>query len=55
MRYIISFLIIAANYYTFSYGVFMYKNENNRLGAFGAYIISMGVSIISIIILFVKW
>jgi uncharacterized membrane protein len=55
VRYIISLLIIAANYYTFSYGVFMYKNEGNRLGAFGAYAISIIVSIISIIILFVRW
>lgn len=55
MRYIISFLIIAANYYTFSYGIFMYKNEGNRLGAFGAYAISITVSVVSIIFLFARW
>ncbi|MBV4419189.1 hypothetical protein KM800_07570 [Clostridium tyrobutyricum] len=55
MKYITSFLILCLCYYTISYGVFLKKKQNNRLGAFGAYLLAIFTAVVSISVVFTRF
>lgn len=54
MNYLLSLFIIAVGYYTTTYGVHLWKNENNKLGSVGTIIIAIVGTVVPIIVLFVK-
>lgn len=44
MKILLSLIIIMANYYSFTYGIYLWKRENNKLAAFGVLFITfMGI------------
>ncbi|MEY8764097.1 MULTISPECIES: hypothetical protein [Clostridium] len=51
MKYILCFLIICSGYYTFSYGVSVWVEENNRLAAFGVWLLDAASTLISIMMI----
>jgi len=55
MEYIFSILILCAGYYTFSYGVYLWKEDKNRLGAVGAVVAAIMGAIVPVIVLFIKF
>jgi hypothetical protein len=54
MIYLLCLFIIGSGYYTTTYGVHLWKNENNKLGGVGTIIIAVVGTIVPIIVLFVK-
>ncbi|MHC6178985.1 hypothetical protein ACYUJ6_03900 [Clostridium sp. JNZ X4-2] len=51
MRYILCFLILCSGYYTFSYGFSIWMRENNRLAAFGVWLLASVSTLIPIVML----
>lgn len=54
MFYALIVFIIGAGYYTLTFGINLWKNENNKLGGFGAGLIAIAGTIIPIIVMFLK-
>lgn len=54
MVYLLAFLMLLAGYYTVSYGVTLYKEEDNRLGGAATVVIALLGTITPIIILFMR-
>lgn len=55
MKYITSFLILCVCYYTMSYGGFLKKSQNNKLGAFGVYMLAIFTAVASIAVVFTRF
>ena len=55
MIYILSLFIVCAGYYTLTFGITMWKQENNKLGGLGAVILAIIGTIVPIIVLFIKY
>lgn len=54
MTYIYSLVILCVGYYTFTYAISLWRDENNILGSFGAGLISIIGTIVPIVVLFIK-
>ncbi|KZL89662.1 hypothetical protein [Clostridium magnum] len=54
MKILLSLIIITANYYSFTYGIYLWKRENNRLAAFGVLLITFMGIIVPIVDLYIK-
>lgn len=54
MIYILFLFIIVSNYYTLTYGVYLWKNENNKLGSVGTIAIAVIGTIVPILVVFIK-
>lgn len=50
MKYIIALVMLLAGYYSFSYGVFQWKKEKNKLGAIGTIIFSVIGTVLPVVI-----
>jgi hypothetical protein len=48
MKLLLSLIFLGAGYYSFSYGIYLWKNENNKLAAFGVILITLMGTIIPI-------
>jgi len=55
MKYFFTLLMLMAGYYTFSYGIFQWKKENNKLGAFGTIMFALLGTIIPVIFLIIRF
>lgn len=54
MIYILFLFIIGSNYYTLTYGIYLWKNENNKLGSIGTIAIAIIGTIVPIVVGFIK-
>ena len=54
MKYITSLFIIIVGYYSFTYAIYLWKKQNNKLGAFGVAVIALIGTLIPIFTLFTK-
>ncbi len=54
MKYILYFLILCSGYYTLSYGIYIWVRENNRLAAFGVWLLALVSTIVPIIMLIIN-
>lgn len=54
MIYILACFILASGYYTLTYGISIYKEDNNKLGGSAAIAVALAGTLIPIIILFIK-
>lgn len=54
MLYLLSLFIIGSNYYTLTYGIYLWKSENNKLGSIGTIIIAVIATVAPILVLFIK-
>lgn len=54
MIYILCLFIIGSNYYTLTYGIYLWKNENNKLGSVGTIVIAIIGTIVPILVAFIK-
>lgn len=54
MIHVFAFLMLLAGYYTLTYGVSLWKEDNNRLGGFGAIAITIIGTIAPIIVMYIK-
>lgn len=54
MIYVLVLFIICSGYYTLTFGIYMWKQENNSLGGFGAISLAVIGTIAPIIVLFIK-
>lgn len=54
MLYLLCLFIIGCNYYTLTYGVYLWKNENNKLGSIGTIIIVIIATVAPILVLFIR-
>ncbi len=54
MKYILCFLILCSGYYTLSYGIYVWVRENNRLAAFGVWLLALVSTIVPIIMLIIN-
>lgn len=50
MKYIFALAMLFAGYYSFSYGIFQWKKEKNKLGAFGTILFSVIGTIVPVAI-----
>ncbi|HEY9061447.1 MAG TPA: hypothetical protein VIO64_13215 [Pseudobacteroides sp.] len=55
MIYLLIILCVAIGYYTCTYGVFILKNEKNMLAAIGTILLAVISTVVSIIVLFLKY
>lgn len=51
MIYLLIFFFIGIGYYNFTYGVYLLKNENNKLAAAGTFILAIVGTVVPIIVL----
>lgn len=54
MIYILFLFIIGLNYYTLTYGIYLWKSENNKLGSVGTIAIAVIATIVPILVAFIK-
>lgn len=54
MVYLLAFFMLASGYYTLSYGISLYQEEDSRLGGVAAISIALIGTITPIIVLFMK-
>lgn len=54
MLYLLCLFIIVCNYYTLTYGIYLWKNENNKLGSIGTIAIAIIGTIAPIVVAFIK-
>lgn len=54
MIYVLSLFIICSGYYTLTFGITMWKQENNRLGGFGAVSLAVLGTIVPLLVMFIK-
>jgi hypothetical protein len=52
MIYIASLFILCSGYYTLTYGISLWKDENNKLGGFGVSLLAVIGTVVPIIVLF---
>ena len=54
LKYLVALFMLLAGYYSFSYGVFQWKNEKNKLGAFGTILFSVIGTVLPIVYYFIQ-
>jgi hypothetical protein len=54
MKYIFAIVILLSGYYSFSYGIFQWKKEKNKLGAFGTILFSIVGTVIPVIFYLIR-
>lgn len=54
MKYIIVIAMLLSGYYSFSYGVFQWKKEKNKLGAAGTILLSVVGTVVPAVIYFMR-
>jgi len=55
MKYLVMLFMIACNYYTFTYGLYLWKKEKNKTGSVAVIILSLIGAIIPSITLLIKY
>lgn len=54
MLYLFSFFMLCSGYYTLTYGISLWKKDNNKLGGFGTILLALAGTVIPIIVLLAK-
>lgn len=54
MKILLSLIVIAMCYYSFSYGVYLWKNENSKLAGFGVLLITFMGVVIPIVVIYTR-
>ena len=54
MMFLETILIMAAGYYSLTYGISLWKTQNSRLSAFGVILITVIGTVAPIVFLFIK-
>jgi len=54
MIYIVAVFLLAAGYYSFTYGISVWKNENNKLGGIFVVLLSLVGTLFPLIVLFIR-
>jgi hypothetical protein len=54
MIYMFVFLMLACGYYTFTYGISLWRDDGNKLGSIGVMLAAVGGTIVPIVVMFVK-
>lgn len=54
MLYIFSIFMLLAGYYSLTYGISLWKDDDNKLGGLGAIIIAIIGTIAPIVVMFIK-
>ncbi|PYG87397.1 uncharacterized protein DUF3953 [Ruminiclostridium sufflavum DSM 19573] len=55
MLFILSFFIICSGYYTLTFGINMWKQDNNKLGGFGAIFLALISTIVPVAVIYIKF
>ena len=54
MLYIVAVFLLATGYYSFTYGISVWKNENNKLGGIFVVLLSLVGTLFPLIVLFIR-